>query len=541
MPQVAGTLLGYPIVLMGRAGTPAEPLRWTLPSGLSVVTADRSRILDEWSAHWSLDSLVHACAQVSAIRLVRWDRFETLVRSDGLDPLLAFHPWALRYLITRAITKRDLPDSQQRTVTGRGLLQIEEHVRDAAFTGGKRQTPDDIQRLVLQTLQTQYMDQFEVNSLPLFVERVSAIRRSCLVLGLDLNERMRATHGFTFDEAVMISFAMVAEIASGRPGRFAPQTLNAAGTLQNISQEAIDRYLSHISISFTDFKQAALNPLVRSLDDDYFSLSPTIRWPLIVRDGGFLTPPIASDLLFRPCRGFRSDALSSLSVSEQKVFHSAVGSAHEQSVGEALRAARPDADVRPASEVFRSKAKKCDWVVVEGNWVTLIETKAHWTPLQVSLGKSREALRADLASPSGLADAVVQLDESAREIREGRTVLPKGSTVNGLVVLAYDQVGLNSPYVTELLEEILRDRGQLQRRVPIQHCNEDGFLELVHLYAAGKHLGKFLRSKDQNPRHRIEEMPFSVRRVTDQVTHPLVGRWLDDFTELMRHFVPNLP
>jgi hypothetical protein len=209
-------------------------------------------------------------------------------------------------------------------------------------------------------------------------------------------------------------------------------------------------------------------------------------------------------------------------------------------VGDSLKGAGLG-QVEHGSTLLPRKSKKCDWIWVNDNEVVLVEVKSVRFSFEASMTKQRSALKAQLSKTGGLADGLIQLNESARSIRAGATILPKRSYLSALMVVRGDQVGLNSPFVRDLLEEILRERGHLPIIVKYQLTNDLGFTYLVQLLASGVHLGKFLHKKMKHPMFLNDDMHFAVLREKSVLPkHPLVDEHWIMLDGVFHHYAPDI-
>ena len=242
---------------------------------------------------------------------------------------------------------------------------------------------------------------------------------------------------------------------------------------------------------------------------------------------------------------FEVDALQALEKVPPKrigTFSRALGDAYELYVGESLERSKGAGEVRHGSTVFRGDKRYCDWVCIAGREVVLVEVKSVWFHLQTNVTKERERLKKELSRDGNLADALIQLDEAARAIRKPETPLAKNSHLVGLIVVRGEQVGLNSPYIRGVLEEIVAERGREPPIVKYQLTNDLGFSHIVKMMSAGRYsLGRFLQKKMRDGIHKYDDMHFAVEQVCKRLPqHPLIDKQGALVDELFESFAPGL-
>ena len=542
MVEPVGSLYGYKIVLRGMRDIPGVPRARRLPSGLVAVTGDRDAIVNAQLAPFSLDSIVSLTASVTAARLTRYEKFAEGVAQYGWDPQVTFLPFTLRRLVLEAIRRRPLPDVATRSIAVRDLLRAEEAVWDhlpaVDLAAGKSQ--DEIQALALRTLQAQYSDQlgyvYYQQELSLALDTVGEAKR----LGCDLDGMFRMSYGLTFSDMAFASFALFSTVAAKSPAQFDLGEVNKSGDIKGLTPDIITAFWGHCAATYEAFQAHAQSPAVRAVGYEAYAMSPSVHWPLTIRNDGLAVAPIAADLLNRPIHGFVVDALQAIDRCDpmkRGSFNLASGRAFERYVGRTLEATEGAGTVLAADDVFSKRTKHCDRVCVDGRRVLLVEAKAPWFHLRADMTKERSALKAELARDGSLAGAIEQLDESAIVIRSRKTDLPKNAHLMGLLVVKGDEVGLNSPYVAELLSEILAERGRAKPIIKIQIVNDVGFSSLAQLHATDGSMWKFVRDKHEDDAHRYNEMHFQVEEASQVLPdHPLAQSFEERFVEMASRY-----
>jgi hypothetical protein len=297
-------------------------------------------------------------------------------------------------------------------------------------------------------------------------------------------------------------------------------------------------------MDYEAYKRRASNRAVAIPGYEPYALSPLIKWPLLVRSDGNAVAPVAGDILHRGWRGFERDSLEAIEAVEplaRGVFFGALGRAYEEYIGHSLSAAPGSGDVKHGSEMLPRKTKKCDWVCISERECVLVEVKAVKFAFEASMTKTRESLKAELSKAGGLADGVVQLNESARAIRDGKTPIPKRSYLSGLLVVRGDQVGLNSPMIRGLLDEIVVERGYPPPIIKYQLTNDVGFTYLARLLHQGNRLGSFLQRKMKHAVFQHDDMHFAVLRESETLPpHPLADKHQEQLDDLFVQYMPGL-
>lgn len=546
MARPVGSFLGFDILLAGTQGPLDVPRQWSLPDGLSVVTADREAVLLARLRPFSLDSIVTLAARLTTARLADPDRLRAEIASSGWEPDITFMPFTLRRIVVDAIRDRELPDGADRHMTIGDMKAAEEVSLDIVPTADrkKQKSKDDIQAMALRVLQAQYVDQLGYQQFQQEVAlALETIERS-RDLGLDLDELFKAEYGCTFKEIAFVTFAVWSAAAAQRDAPFNARDLNRGNAIPALQQEVINAVWRHCVAGYEKFKWEAASPSVNVEGYEHYGLSPTLLWPLIERTDGNAVAPSAVDLLHRAPRGFPLDARKAIDrgcPDAWGIFNQAAGAAFEAYVGDSLRATQGAGEVLHGSGVFPAGEKQCDWVCREQRSATLVEVKSIWFRFEASMTKERTRLKAELAKDGGLADALVQLDDSARAVRGRRTQLPKNLSLHGLVVVRGEQVGLNSPYIRDLLAEILEERGRPKAIIKYQMANDLGFSHLVRHHSGGGSLGKFLRDKMSHPIHIHDDVHFAVERASDKLPpHPLSDRHSKLFDTLIAPYDPEV-
>lgn len=172
---------------------------------------------------------------------------------------------------------------------------------------------------------------------------------------------------------------------------------------------------------------------------DAYALSPLIRFPLVQRYDGLFVAPISGDLLVRPTDMFVGDTLDALSTMGKQAtgeFGRAKGNVYESYVRRALEAAVGEHRILPAKEAMSAPAKVCDFLVDEPRVLSLVEVKGIHFALKPSMTKDPQMLRTEYEKDGGLADGLIQIDETARAVRARCAgAIPHSRVLVGLLVV----------------------------------------------------------------------------------------------------------
>ncbi len=540
MADPVGSVLGYDILLKGEAEHPRQLRAWELPGGLSVATDDAEAVLDHRLTPFTLDSIVALVGQLTAMWLWSYGEFSEALSGSGHDPRLTLSPFLLRRVVREAITRRPVPDGSHRAI---GLPELKA-AEDAAWEwfpprDRETRTSADAVLLFLRMLQAQYHDQLGFSN----YVRETAIALHTIdearARGLDLSSHYRETYGCTFEDITVLSLTLSSAIATNPGITFSPSAVDLS--FMNIPDEVVRAYWTHCASSYGEFKERASSPEVSMPGYETYTLSPTIKWPLIVGDDGLTRVPIASDLLHRPARGFEIDSWRAIGSDSAKkgLLDNARGRTFERYVGLTLSAMGAAGAVTHADELF--DGKHCDYVCQEGKSVTLVEAKLSWFSIGAGITKERDRLKQVLAREGGVADAVEQLDSSARAIRRGESGVHKGANLIGLIVVNGHEVGLNAQVFRDLVEEILEERGASPPIIKYMIANADAFADLAGRLRSGGSLYDFLRRRWDSPRQREYDLHLKPGEVIGESRfHPLWEEHARRLGELVSGYHPEL-
>ena len=290
-----------------------------------------------------------------------------------------------------------------------------------------------------------------------------------------------------------------------------------------IDPKAVSAFFDAAGLNYRGVKQWAGHPDVVEAGFEPYALSPLVRWPLIQRGDGLYVAPVARDILYRPTRGFPIDVRQVVtSEAEGDVVKQTMGSTYEDYVEQLLRSALPQASIHRGTDVLPGDRLNCDFVCVEGRLVTLIETKAVHIRLKADMTKDFGLLRQELVD-KGIGKGLAQLGESGRAIRDRVTPFPKNAILTGLLVVAGEQVFMNSQPMRSLLEDLAAVEAGRGVFIKYQIVNDGGLDLLTRAAAAGRGLGALLREKSANPAECQEDFEdFATRRLGDD-SPPVLG------------------
>ena len=523
-PQEVGTLYGYQLLVQpSEYDNPYAVHKWAVPRG-TLKTDDPTKVFGERTA-FSLDSIVSLVAFLTGLRLRDRKAFDDIIVKEGFDPRTTFTPHLMRRLVTLAVAGRDLPDQCAEAITPEWLLRAEQVLMDmAAIKDREARRRGSVSSLAMRVLQDQFHDQLDFSH----YKRELWLNRSTVAeaqsAGLDLEKAYEEAYGFTYSELAFLSFAAYSTLAAKDGVTIEPSNWNR-NNVTKISRERLDSFFKACSADYLAFKSYAADENVVPTGLEIYALSPLIRWPLIKRTDGHLVAPIIADLLERPTRGFPIDALRALSRKRSAAigtFTSAVGTVYEQYVRESLERVPGSGDVKRAQDLLPPGSKNCDFICLEPGAATLVEAKAVRLRLMADITKDRAALRAEFGRENGIADGLIQLNETARAIRQDRAQVPKRAALIGLLVVRGEQVLMNSPFVRQILEELVRERSESEMIVSYQIANDVEFDALIRKLRGQASLNRFLYRKRKDKVADTEDIYHTVWRKTNALPdHPL--------------------
>jgi hypothetical protein len=460
----------------------------------------------------------------------------------GRRPGTVFLPFLLRRLVTQAISKRILPDTETRVIDANWLARAEAVLMDVVGVSDRQlRGQPEAGSLAMRTLQSQFHDQlsFETYVRELWLNLTTVER--CLASGLDLDAAYKRSLGISYTELAALSFAAWALVTEGGDGVINRDIWNR-NEVVNIDVRAIDAFFSLCSRDYAQFQVEAGNPTYTEPGFEPYGFSPLIAAPLILRDSGTYVAPIARDLLERPTRGFTIDALRAVEgwSKGRGILSGVSGAVYEEYVLGSLKAVSGAGDVYRGDEVIGPNAMNCDFVCVESVGVTLIEAKSVRLPLRVEMTKRRALLTEELRDRR-VGHGLAQLQASADRLMEEGQIAP-GCPMVALLVVRGDHVPINSPDIRSILEEIANEELGYRVAIPFIVANDEGFAGLVRTLATPRSLYEFLSRIATDNGLRFEDLHNTIRRKTaNLVEHPLVGLQNDALDALLGRFVQGSP
>ncbi|MCY4639600.1 MAG: hypothetical protein OXC94_04590 [Chloroflexi bacterium] len=518
-----GTLLGKHVITYGEKKEPYKLQRWDVPGG-RLLTCDPGKVFEARVEPYSLDSIANAAAVITRIRARDENAFVGQLRDAGVTPA-TFHPHTIRRVVTQAIAGRELPDTATGTMASQAFLSAERVLMDIISVADRLPAgadPRDRWSMAMRLLQHQYVDHLGygayVRELWLNLRVVERAAELCV----DLEDAYRRRFGLTYSEFAMLSFAAYATvIGDDSTGVLDSETWLSPRSAFSVRPEALSAFFEVASSDYAAVKVWARDPAVSEAGFEGYALSPLVHWPLIKRTDGRYVAPVARDLLVRPTRGFPIDVREAVqSESQREVVKRAMSEVYEDYVERLLRAASPQARVFRGAEILPEGRLNCDFVVVDGRLVTLVEVKAVHIRLKADMTKDFELLRSEFAG-KGLGKGLAQISESARAIREGATDIPRNSILTGLLVVRGEQVFLNSTEMRILMEELASEHADRPVFVKYQVANDEGLSMLATAAAERGGLGTLLRDKVKNPVEFEEDFEeFASRRLDGDGSPP---------------------
>ncbi|MCY4616750.1 MAG: hypothetical protein OXC71_10230 [Chloroflexi bacterium] len=522
---------GYPIVAAGSSDT--RPL--------SVSQADRS--VDRCLNLFSLDSLVTRAHEMTA------HSFMQSLRAPAGEELVEHYERCASVIRARRTVREAIVRRAGRSPNG-AEMTLQEFERaanlvwDWIFAGEIERLdtePDALHVVMQRIIASQYEDQAPLNTLP---RHVALARRTIKVAesrGLQLSTLFSDTFGLAFEELLKVSLHVAA--CAG-----ASSSIPAAGIALSdnttVDLALLPQFWEMCALDYEEFAEYAQNPQVQFADLESYGLSPTISWPILRRTDGAYVVPVMHDLIYRVGRSFPFDARQAAGRSNVDLLDDARGRAFETFVGDILRGTSGAGSVRHADEVLHATAegKRCDWICIDGNGgrTTLVETKAAHLPLKTAVSPTPENRSAYIGRKGGIADAVAQIDDTARAIRNGHSHLSPRTKLMGLVVIDGPQVLLNDPATREAVTEVLEARGRPKPAIRYQVAHSDGLVQLVLSASAGASMWEQLHTKHIRRPDRYADMSQIglPPEASSMAIHPALGAMADELREIWADMLP---
>jgi len=499
-PNPVGRILGYELSGLGSGSNSSK---WRTRHDVSF-SATSDEAFDLLFGDVSLDSLVTVSAGLTGVTALDPSGLDAQLAKDGIGRL-ELNGFLLRRLVTHAIRRRRSKDWQQGgPVTGRLLV---DGLRMQMDLGSKQEQqlsesgPFDPTAMRLLQAQTHDPVGFQTyhRELALLQLTTELLRRR----GIDLEAAYEDALGLNCSELNMLAVGAFAQIlADPKAPAFDSATWaqGPRGNIFRIAPERVRRFFEATASSYEEFADRANSPAVNVEGLESYGLSPLIKWPFVRRTDGLLVAPVAIDLLERVTRTFAAESPAFVAarygVDARGVLGDVVGGAYEADIRARLDAIRPG-NVHKLPTDRTTGERRADLCLLEGGSATLIEIKSHHFGLYSDIRKDRESL---LRALRPVAEALVQLDDTARAVRRGRLELPglagKPSRIVGLIVVRGEQIWLNSNFVRGIVEELFAlERPSERPIIKYQIANDIGFDSLVDLGVSGASITDFLFEK----------------------------------------------
>ncbi|MXZ46059.1 MAG: hypothetical protein F4Z08_03545 [Chloroflexi bacterium] len=395
--------------------------------------------------------------------------------------------------------------------------------------------PEALGVLMQRIVASQYEDQAPLNTLP---RHVALARRTISLAeskGLPLSTLFADSFGLAFEELLAISLRVAAWAHSSSP---IPTGGVALDGTTKVDSTKLTQFWEMCALGYNEFADRAQSPQVQFADLQEYGLSPTIFWPVIRRTDGAYVVPIVHDLIHRAGRSFAFDARQAAGNTNRDLLDEVRGNAFESFVGDILSGTSGVRSVRHADDALlaTAKGKRCDWVCFDGNGgrATLVEAKAAHLPLRTAMFPTPENQRAYVEREGGIADAVAQIDDTARAIRDGQSHLPHQTKLMGLVVLDGPQVMLNGKTIREIVSATLHARGRPAPSIRYQVATSDGLVQLVLSASTGASLWERLNTKHSRRPDRYADMDqLSIPPEASSMTvHPVLETMANELREI---------
>lgn len=286
--------------------------------------------------------------------------------------------------------------------------------------------------------------------------------------GFDVASAFREVTGLTVREFLFNGFAFWANAGAGAIKT--PLTTSILALQDTLKPENQERFLSIVSTDYATFRKFQDKQLIKDGYEKH-QFNCLNSFPLI-RTGrrSLLVSPIPLLLIRRITRGIYYYLQEAYSKGGDRNDFTQFFGKHlfEPYVGMQLRSLPLHTSLSDERDISRSE-KSCDWILTEGNAVTLIECKTLGLTARAKAFAETEIVTDDLRKR--IVKAVHALARTKEAIDKGVAGFEslRGKTTRNLIVL-YDEVYLfNSLLYRELLQNDLKQEGL--ENTPFQVCS----------------------------------------------------------------------
>jgi len=282
----------------------------------------------------------------------------------------------------------------------------------------------------------------------------------------DVDSAFRKLTGLSIREFILHGFAIWAICGNGEIPPVKESTDPRTERLLPLEKQ--QKFRDIITADYMQFRECqAKKPIKKGLEKQQFNCLHT--YPLIrTQKSRKLVCPVPLLLIRRVTRGVYYQLQDAYSRGGRRnEFTQFFGKRlFEPYVGMHLRALATTAELIPEQDI--GSEKTCDWILVEGESLTLIECKALGLTFKSKALAETDDVADDLSKR--IVKAVKACERTRQAIQEGLVGLAhlKGKTTRNLIVF-YDDIFLfNSPLYRELIESELQANGL--GAVPFQVC-----------------------------------------------------------------------
>lgn len=384
----------------------------------------------------------------------------------------------------------------------------------------KASTVEDAEAMLLRLQQNQIHDlvnfQYYSRELAIALRAATYARQD----GLDLDSEYRRKYGCTFGEIVAITMALYgALLTDGQEGFFRDRITNATGDAAlPISPSAPAAFESLMSRDSVGLLQQFRSTVTTGYE--IYSPSPLTWYPIVRHSDGQLSVPVVTDLLDRPIRLFYDDATTGSDPKAVSVLARAIGRAYAEHVRDSLVEMFGSGNVFDAERVLPTiqGRKVCDFVCVGSSRLLFVEVKTNRLKTETFVTKEARSFAVEAEKRRGLSYAIGQIADSIVTYEAGLTKLPHKRQCLGLLVIAGEIVGLNSPHVRREIDTHLPEATSIPR---YEVTDDLGLDALTARGAAGLPIDTALWKKHRDTKHRFDDTHTYFTPDSGLPAHPL--------------------
>ena len=436
--------------------SPLRRLGYTALTGDTpeIPSAEAEQRLSAMLRDFSFKQVCGRAAHLMARRSKNQRQFSEELRKSGFDPRVYFRPYLVQRLILAAAEHcgDDLSGNTMDAAQFQRALDL--CFQFVAHADRRATSIEDAEAMWLRLQQDQIHDlvsyRYYTRELLIALQAADYARGS----GVDLDTVYSQKYGCSFTETVLMALAFWGAVTKdGEEGFFQKLIVNSTGPRRlPLSKEAPDAFRRLVSRTAAGLREQFSTTAIK--DYEIYSPSPLKWFPIVEHADGEFSVPIANDLLDRPVRLFYEDASGSMDGPTLSTLSNAIGRAYSEHVRASLAAIFGSANVLEADRSLPTiqGRKVCDFICVGRSPLVFVEVKSTRLSAATYVTKEARAFAREAQKRHGLSYALDQVCDSILTYREQPTKLPQRRDCVGLLIVAGENVGLNTAHVRREVE-----------------------------------------------------------------------------------------